>query len=389
MKIGIYAMGKSVQDITPEKASEIVNKWISIKNADQEETTIDIDGTIGDDFRSGSSENTVKAIKQKLKEVANLKSKKIIVNINSLGGDVSHGLGIHDVLAQHSAEIVTDVQGLTASAATIIAQAGDTRKMSDNALYLIHQPWSFFMSNVSELENDLEDMRTINNRLVAIYTKRSGATEDEIRELMNEANGNGKWINADDALEMGLIDKVYEPMKAAAMVLDGDMKMSMRLPDLPTVQKTIPFNKEQEQEEQNNKLLDIMKKEFTDMFAGLKSWFNENFKKEGSEESEIPVEAQAKLDDLEAKIGEIGDQEDKITTLEGQVETLTGEKETATTAQATAEAKVKELETDLAKAKATSTKKQGKTGLEESEDMDDPHQQSLAADVAKIKGRFS
>ena len=384
MKIAIFAMGRNVKDITPEKAAEIVNKWINISNAESNEATIDIDGTIGEDWWSGSSENTVKAVKNKLTEIANLKAKKIIVNINSLGGDVSHGLGIHDILAQHEAEIETNVQGLTASAATIIAQAGDVRKMSDNALYLIHQPWSIFLSNVNELEQELEDMRTVNDRLVAIYTKRSGTPEEDIRALMNEANGNGKWISADEALEMGLVDEVYEPMKAAAMVLDADTKMAMRLPDLPTVQKTIGFNKEQEEAEQEEqrKFLDIMKEELINLFAGLKGWFTENFKKEDSDEVSIPEEAQAKLDELEAKIEEVGNQEDRITDLEGQVETLTGERDTA-------QSRITELETELAQANAGSTKKKGKEGMEESEGMDDAEAQSLANDVAAIKGRFN
>jgi ATP-dependent Clp protease protease subunit len=393
MKAPIFAMGKSVKDISSEKATEIVNKWISISNAKTNEATIEIDGDIGEDWWSGSSENTVKAVKDKLKEIANLKAKKIIVNINSLGGDVSHGLGIHDILAQHEAEIETNVQGLTASAATIIAQAGDVRKMSDNALYLIHQPWSIFLSNVTELEQDLENMRTINDRLVAIYTKRSGKSEDEIRALMNENNGNGKWISADDAKEIGLIDEIYEPMKAAALVLSSDVKNALHLPDLPTVQKSIPFGltreQAEEEEQKRTQFLDIMKEELKTMFAGLKGWFTDNFKKEGSEESAIPAEAQAKLDELDAKIEEIGNQEDKITALQDQVNTLSGEKDTAANSLKEAQDKIAALQTELVQAKANSTKKTGKEGMEDAEDLDDELNKSLASDIAKLKGRFN
>lgn len=388
MKFAIFAMGKSTKDLTPEAAAKAVDSWLKILNAESDEPIIEIDGVIGEDWW-GESQNTVKAIKKKLADIANLKASKITVNINSLGGDVSHGLGIHDILAQHDAEIVTNVQGLTASAATIIAQAGDVRQMSDNALYLIHQPWSFFMSNVSELENDLDNMRTINDRLVKIYTKRSGKPEAEIRALMDEDNGNGKWISAQEAEEMGLIDEVYEPMKAAAMVIP-EAAANMPLPKLPKLPGADTGGADNND---NTQILNIMKKELMDMFASLKGWFTDNFKKEGSEESEIPEAAQAKLGELEAKINEVGDQEEKVTTLEASVQTLTGERDTAVADLATrggeletANAKITKLETDLAKAKGGSTKPKGKEGGEDIEKLGDTLNQQLSADLAKIKG---
>lgn len=371
--------------------------WLRIENKKENIVVIDIEGVIGGSFWDEDEEqknNTKAKMSAELKAIAALKPTKIIVNINSLGGDVGHGISIHDLLVQNTAEIETRVVGLSASIATVIAQAGNKRSMSANALYLVHMPMFGIlgMFNEIELENMRSDLNTVSTTMKAIYTKR-GVEPSVLEDLMTVDNGNGKWLSADDTLEMGLVDEVYEPMKMAAMVLDKNIQNAMHLPDLPTIQKTLPFNKLQEQAEEekknNNQFLDIMKKELMDMFAGLKGWFTDNFKKEGSDESTIPAEAQAKLDELEAKIEKVGIQEDQITELEGQVETLTSEKTTAADSLKASEEKIAALQTDLAQAKAGSTKKKGKEGMEDAEDLDDELNKSLANDIAKLKGRFN
>ncbi len=190
---------------------------INIKAQSSDVAEIDIDGEIGWVNEAGDW-NTAPMIKSKLREIANLDTRKIIVNINSLGGFVDDGLAIHDVLASHEAEIETRVTGMTASAATVIAQAGDTRVMSDNALYLIHQAWGMSVGNSQDMLAMAGDLEAIDERLLNIYAKRSGKDADEIKALMQENGGGGKWINSDEAKDFGLIDNVFEPMKAAASI---------------------------------------------------------------------------------------------------------------------------------------------------------------------------
>lgn len=213
---------------------------IEIRNQSKEEAVIDIDGEIGGfDFDTWEMVNTPKKIKDQLKKIADLDTKKIVVNINSLGGFIDDGLAIHDILASHDAEIETNVIGMTASAATIIAQAGDVRKISDNALYLIHRGWGGMIGNANDAEAFAEDLRTMDKRIANIYAKRSDKSVDEMLDLMDANNGDGKWIDAEEAKELGLVDEVYEPMKAAAAV-DMSMFKNMGLPipenvDLPIV----------------------------------------------------------------------------------------------------------------------------------------------------------
>jgi len=301
----------STTKTTYEQAIKDVDKWVNIQSEDNDTSIINIDGEIGEDWW-GENENTTKAIKAKLKAIANLDAKKIIVNINSLGGSVNHGLGIHDALASHPATIETNVVGMTASAATIIAQAGDVRKMSDNALYLIHQPWSMFISNVSELEQELKDLTTVNDRLVKIYTKRSGMKESKVRDLMDEANGNGKWIDADEAKTMGLIDEVYEPMKAAAGIkkqlenlASGPEAFLNKLPEIPEskINEHSKNNKMKDDKKTTNKL-------FQTFVDGIKAAFPS---KDGK--STIPEELQTQLTELQGSIDGAAEYEGKLTAL--------------------------------------------------------------------------
>lgn len=216
---------------------------IEIRNQTKEEAVIDIDGEIGGfDWDTWETVNTPKIIKEQLKKIAALDTKKIIVNINSLGGFIDDGLAIHDILASHEAEIETNVIGMTASAATIIAQAGDTRKISDNALYLVHRGWGMMIGNANDAESYAESLRTMDKRIANIYAKRSDKSVDELLDLMDENNGDGKWIDAEEAKEFGLVDEIYEPMKAAAAV-DIEMFKNMGLPipenvDLPIITST-------------------------------------------------------------------------------------------------------------------------------------------------------
>lgn len=212
-----------------KKMKKIPQLKIDIRNESEDVAVIDIDGEIGWWNENGEL-NTAPRIKQKLKDIAKLEVSKIIVNINSLGGFVDDGLAIHDALAAHDAEIETHVTGMTASAATIIAQAGDKRFMSDNALYLIHKAWGLTIGNAMDMLAAAEDLEAIDGRITNIYMKRSGKTQDEVNELMNANAGAGKWIDADEALEAGLIDEAFEPMKAAAAV-DMATFRNMGLPE--------------------------------------------------------------------------------------------------------------------------------------------------------------
>lgn len=189
----------------------------SIRNVQGEDTSVlDIQGFIGRDyimelFFGEESKNTVDNLRKELRAI---NTGKIIVNINSPGGVLNDGLLIKNMLQSKKAEVVTNLYGFSASAATVIHQAGTVRRMPENgAFMLIHRSMFGLMGsyNMNSVLALLEDMETIDNDLISMYVKSSNATDQEIRELMDAGEGYGKWINAQTALEMGFVDELFDP----------------------------------------------------------------------------------------------------------------------------------------------------------------------------------
>lgn len=178
--------------------------------------TIDIDGTIGmpEWLQFDNPEeriSTYEHFSRKLSEIANLSASKIDVNIRSLGGSVDDALKIYDALITNRAIVSTHCFGYIASAATIIAQAGNKgrRYISDNALYLVHQSSTFAEGNTADLDEARQLLEATNERIANIYAKTGdkGLTAADYLELMSENNGKGRWLNADEAIAFGLADK--------------------------------------------------------------------------------------------------------------------------------------------------------------------------------------
>jgi ATP-dependent Clp protease, protease subunit len=154
--------------------------------------------------------NTSAAIRSQLQTLLETNVDHIVVNIHSLGGYVDDALAIHDALVMHPASVTTRVTGFTASAATIIAQAGNAREISDNAMYLVHEAWGLSIGTETLLLQELEHLRAVNNNMAKLYAKRAGRGPEEYRAIMAENEGVGKWITATEAVDKGFADTVIE-----------------------------------------------------------------------------------------------------------------------------------------------------------------------------------
>jgi ATP-dependent Clp endopeptidase proteolytic subunit ClpP len=213
------------------------NQVFKITNKANDTLEIDIEGVIGcDEYDWTTGEwktgNTKESVKSLIKEVANSAASNIVVNINSYGGVVNDGVSIHDMLAEHKAKVTTIIHGHTASAATIISQAGNTRKMSANALFLIHPASTIAAGNTNDMKLAISDLEKIDNTIAGIYAKRTGKTVDEIMGIMNRMDGRGEWLTAAEAKELGFIDEIIEPMKAVASA-EPNILNRFKLPGIP------------------------------------------------------------------------------------------------------------------------------------------------------------
>lgn len=285
------------------------NEFLKFSNKKDGTLVIDIDGIIGADWWSDSEKaNTKERIKKAVKEIAQSTASHIICNINSYGGDVNHGVSIHDVLAVHKAKVTTRITGHTASAATIVAQAGDKREISDNALFLIHQASTIALGNKEDIKTVLSDLEKVDETLINIYVKRSGKTVEEITELMDRFDGRGEWLTAVEAQDMGLVDTVFEPMKVAAMIQNSELT-KFGLPSLP------------ESKIKQNQKENIMKIKFQAAWSAIASFFN--WKDEEREGQELTEEMVGQIND------ELQIRQDRITALEGEASELEAARDTA------------------------------------------------------------
>lgn len=191
---------------------------IRFLNENSEEAVIEIYGQIGyEGWDREDDENTARLMSGELDRIKALNAKRITVKINSLGGDVNHALAIHDLLAEHPALVTTQINGLCASAATIVAMAGKERRMSKNALFLIHQCSAYVgRANQEQLAQELETQKTVNGRMLDIYTAACNGKEAEISELLKANNGLGKWLTATEARDFGFVTDIYNESRKTA-----------------------------------------------------------------------------------------------------------------------------------------------------------------------------
>jgi len=290
--------------------------WLVLNQADESTVEIDITGIIGGGFwfeeDDPKSLNTREKMRAELKALAEIKASKIIVNIDSPGGDVAHGLSIHDLLAQHPAEKEVRIIGMTASIASVIAQCGQKRKMSNNALLLPHKASTFAMGNINDLKADIELLEAVDNRIKSIYVKR-GSDEEKITEILESNNGNGKWLDANEALEIGLIDEVTEPFRAAA-VYDKQIFNKLKYPELPKINNM------------NENEVKTFGEKLDGFLADLKAIFTPKEEKpEQPEKSPELVTALAEVERLKAELAQKQTAVDEAATVKAEAETAKAE----------------------------------------------------------------
>lgn len=213
-----------------------MEKVFNLYNDASENVVIDIHGEIGGSWWNEGV--TFDDVKDQLKDIAK-SDKKILVRICSLGGDVDEALAIYELLVAMGDRVTTECYGRCASAATIIAMSGDKRKMSRYALFLIHKCWSGVVGNENVLEEVLEEQRAINSRMVAIYTDRTGAKQEDIEALMERNNGDGAWLTSDECLEYGFMTEEVKSTGTEGSYLTQKIKSMFNISNSKPMKKNI------------------------------------------------------------------------------------------------------------------------------------------------------
>jgi ATP-dependent Clp endopeptidase proteolytic subunit ClpP len=136
------------------------------------------------------------------------------VHINSPGGSVFDGLAIYNAIAQRPGNVTTVVDGLAASAASFIAQAGKTRIVAPGAMVMIHDAHGLCIGNEADMTETAALLAKASSNLAGIYAAHSGRPAFEWRQAMQAET----WYTAQEAVDAGLADRVAERPAAAETV---------------------------------------------------------------------------------------------------------------------------------------------------------------------------
>ncbi|MGB8928819.1 MAG: head maturation protease, ClpP-related [Pantoea agglomerans] len=180
-----------------------------IKAAKSDDNSISVFDVIGADWYGDGV--TASRIAAALRSIGGA---DVTVNINSPGGDMFEGLAIYNLLREYDGKVTVKILGLAASAASIIAMAGDEVQVGRGAFLMIHNCWVYAMGNRHDLAQVAADMEPFDKAMNDIYGARTGLSTESIEAMMNAET----YIGGSDAVEKGFADRLL----AADEIADGD-----------------------------------------------------------------------------------------------------------------------------------------------------------------------
>lgn len=160
---------------------------------------IRIEGPIGADpwsLEDGMTGQTVRGW------LAGREDEDVTVWINSPGGDVIEGSAIYTALREHRGHVTVKVDGIAASAASIIAMGGDELLMSPSSYLMIHRASTMAWGNAGEMEQAKEQLEAVDAGLIDVYQKKTGLSRPRIQEMLD----NETFLNASAAVRLGFAD---------------------------------------------------------------------------------------------------------------------------------------------------------------------------------------
>ncbi|PSW53026.1 head maturation protease, ClpP-related [Photobacterium leiognathi] len=136
----------------------------------------------------------------------------ITIRINSPGGSVFEGMAMYNAIRRHKATVTTQIDGLAASMASVIALAGDEVRMAENAYYMIHNPWGGCYGESKDMRKYADRLDEMRDQIANIYQAKTGMERDVILAAMDDET----WYTGTTALEHGFVETLTETLDASA-----------------------------------------------------------------------------------------------------------------------------------------------------------------------------
>lgn len=184
-------------DLSPKA----LNRWNpAIQAAASDDNSISVFDVIGQDYWTGEGV-TAKRIAGALRAIGD---RDVVVNINSPGGDMFEGLAIYNLLREHKGRVTVKVLGVAASAASIIAMAGDEVQVARAGFLMIHNAWMVAAGNRHDYKAYAEYLEPFDASMADIYAARSGQDVKSVQKMMDGET----WIGGSAALDQGFADSL-------------------------------------------------------------------------------------------------------------------------------------------------------------------------------------
>jgi ATP-dependent Clp protease protease subunit len=198
--------------------SEKIKKFWNIANGNE----IILDGYISETSWYGDESGiTPKAFKEDLESL----NGDITVDINSPGGDVFAASSIYSMIKEYKGKVTVKITCIAASAASVVAMAGDKVLINPTGYMMIHNPSMVAIGEKTDMEIAAKALDEIKEGIINAYAKKTGKERDEISKMMDDET----WMSAQTAIEMGFADGVlYDDTQGDKKNTDNDEPQSVQ-----------------------------------------------------------------------------------------------------------------------------------------------------------------
>ena len=172
--------------------------WNFIRN-DAGERVLRLEGPIDEESFWGD-EVTPRMFREELEA----EEGDLTVWINSPGGNVFAAAEIYTMLCDHKGKITVKIDAIAASAASVVAMAGDRVLMSPVAMLMVHDPMTIAMGNAKDMEKAITTLNEVKASIVNAYQRKTGLSRNKISQLMEDET----WMNAKKAVDLGFADEI-------------------------------------------------------------------------------------------------------------------------------------------------------------------------------------
>ena len=189
--------------------------WKKVKNQETgaEERILELSGTIAEDSWFDDD-----VTPQLFKDELNSGTGDITVWINSPGGDCVAAAQIYNMLSNYKDRVTVKIDGIAASAASVIAMAGDTVLVSPVSMLMIHNPATMAWGDHAEMQKAMDMLAEVKESIINAYVLKTGLSRPKLSHLMDAET----WMDANKAVELGFADDIMARAKTEPEEGEGD-----------------------------------------------------------------------------------------------------------------------------------------------------------------------